>query len=139
MDWGWRNRITVFQQISVYSFYWGNWVTVSKYWSNQSKLCPDPFQYHLQHHQQCHRIYCQYHGLGLSQEPGKTPLESCINIICNIMKEKKLVDLMVVLDCVANIMVIGAMLTTFPIRVWNDEIVCLVISFYRTYVFALNR
>ena len=55
------------------------------------------------------------------------------------MKEKKLVDLMVVLDCVANIMVIGAMLTTFPIRVWNDEIVCLVISFYRTYVFALNR
>ena len=55
------------------------------------------------------------------------------------MKEKTLVDRMVLLDCLANISTIGVMFITFPIRVWGNSYLCLLITFFRGFVFVLNR
>ena len=54
-------------------------------------------------------------------------------------QEKTLVDLMVLLDCVANILVIGIMVLCFPVRVWGDGHLCMLISFFRSFVLVLNR
>ena len=55
------------------------------------------------------------------------------------MKEKTLVDRMVLLDCLANISTVGMMFLAFPIRVWGNSYLCLLITFFRGFVFVLNR
>ena len=55
------------------------------------------------------------------------------------MKEKTLVDRMVLLDCLANISTVGVMFLAFPIRVWGIGYLCLLITFFRGFVFVLNR
>ena len=55
------------------------------------------------------------------------------------IKENTLVDRMVLLDCLANISNIGVMFLAFPIRVWGNSYLCLVISFFRGFVGVLNR
>ena len=55
------------------------------------------------------------------------------------MKEKTLVDRMVLLDCLANISTVGVMFLTFPIRVWGNSYLCLLITFFRGFVTILNR
>ena len=55
------------------------------------------------------------------------------------MKEKTLVDRMVLLDCLANISTVGVMFLAFPIRVWGNSYLCLLITFFRGFVFVLNR
>ena len=55
------------------------------------------------------------------------------------MKEKTLVDRMVLLDCLGNISTVGVMFVTFPIRVWGNSYLCLLITFFRGFVFVLNR
>ena len=55
------------------------------------------------------------------------------------MKEKTLVDRMVLLDCLANISTVGVMFLTFPIRVWGNSYLCLLITFFRGFVVVLNR
>ena len=55
------------------------------------------------------------------------------------MKEKTLVDRMVLLDCLGNISTIGVMFVTFPIRVWGNSYLCLLITFFRGFVTILNR
>ena len=55
------------------------------------------------------------------------------------MKEKTLVDKMVLLDCLANISTVGVMFLAFPIRVWGKSDLCLLITFFRGFVFVLNR
>ena len=55
------------------------------------------------------------------------------------IKENTLVDRMVLLDCIANISNIGVMFLAFPIRVWGNSYLCLLISFFRGFVGVLNR
>ena len=55
------------------------------------------------------------------------------------IKENTLVDRMVLLDCLANISNIGVMFLAFPIRVWGNSYLCLLITFFRGFVGVLNR
>ena len=55
------------------------------------------------------------------------------------MKEKTLVDKMVLLDCLANISTVAVMFLAFPIRVWGNSYLCLLITFFRGFVVVLNR
>ena len=55
------------------------------------------------------------------------------------MKEKTLVDRMVLLDCLGNISTVGVMFVTFPIRVWGNSYLCLLITFFRGFITILNR
>ena len=56
-----------------------------------------------------------------------------------LMKENTLVDRMVLLDCLANISIIGVMFLAFPTRVWGSSLLCLPITFFRSFVLVLNR
>ena len=55
------------------------------------------------------------------------------------IKENTLVDRMVLLDCLANISTIGVMFLAFPVRVWGNSYLCLLITFFRGFVAFLNR
>ena len=55
------------------------------------------------------------------------------------LKERTLVDRMVLLDCLANIGMIGVMFLAFPVRVWGNTHLCLLITFFRVFVLSLNR
>ena len=55
------------------------------------------------------------------------------------LKENTLVDRMVLLDCLANISTIGVMFLAFPVRVWGNSYLCLLITFFRGFVAFLNR
>ena len=55
------------------------------------------------------------------------------------VKEFTLVDMMVLLDCVANIAIIGVMFLAFPVRIWGDPDLCLLIHFYRAFVATINK
>ena len=55
------------------------------------------------------------------------------------LKERTLVDRMVLLDCLANISIIGVMFLAFPTRVWGSSLLCLPITFFRSFVLVLNR
>ena len=55
------------------------------------------------------------------------------------LKENTLVDRMVLLDCLANISTIGVMFLAFPVRVWGNSYLCLLITFFRGFVSFLNR
>ena len=55
------------------------------------------------------------------------------------LKERTLVDRMVLLDCIANISFIGVMFLVFPIRVWGNSYLCILITFFRVFVLSLNR
>ena len=55
------------------------------------------------------------------------------------LKERTLVDRMVLLDCLANIGMIGVMVLAFPVRVWGNTHLCLFITFFRCYVLVINR
>ena len=46
---------------------------------------------------------------------------------------------MVLLDCLANISFIGIMFLVFPIRVWGNSYLCILITFFRVFVLSLNR
>ena len=48
-------------------------------------------------------------------------------------------DRMVLLDCLANISIIGVMFLAFPTRVWGSSLLCLPITFFRSFVLVLNR
>ena len=65
-----------------------------------------------------------------------------VNIVVLVwlkIKENTLVDRMVLLDCLANISNIGVMFLAFPIRVWGNSYLCLLITFFRGFVGVLNR
>ena len=65
-----------------------------------------------------------------------------VNIIVLVwlkIKENTLVDRMVLLDCLANISTIGVMFLAYPIRIWGNSHLCLLITFFRGFVLALNR
>ena len=55
------------------------------------------------------------------------------------LKESTLVDRMVLLDCLANISFIGVMFLVFPVRVWGNSYLCILITFFRVFVLSLNR
>ena len=55
------------------------------------------------------------------------------------IKEKTLVDRMVFLDCLANIATIGVMFLAFPVRIWGNSYLCLLITFFRGFVLVLDR
>ena len=46
---------------------------------------------------------------------------------------------MVLLDCTANLAIIGMMCLAFPVRVWGDPYLCLIFHFYRVFVATINR
>ncbi len=65
-----------------------------------------------------------------------------VNIVVLVwlkIKENTLVDRMVLLDCLANISTIGVMFLAFPIRIWGNSYLCLLITFFRGCVLVLNR
>ena len=65
-----------------------------------------------------------------------------VNIVVLVwlkIKENTLVDRMVLLDCLANISTIGVMFLAFPIRIWGNSYLCLLITFFRGFVLVLNR
>ena len=65
-----------------------------------------------------------------------------VNIVVLVwlkIKENTLVDRMVLLDCLVNISTIGVMFLAFPIRVWGNSYLCLLITFFRGFVLVLNR
>lgn len=47
--------------------------------------------------------------------------------------------MMVLLDCAANLAVIGVMCLAFPVRVWGDPYLCIIFHFYRVFVATINR
>ena len=55
------------------------------------------------------------------------------------LKENTLVDRMVFLDCLANISTIGVMFLAYPVRIWGNSYICLLITFFRGFVVVLNR
>ena len=55
------------------------------------------------------------------------------------LKENTLVDRMVLLDCLANISTIGVMFLAYPVRIWGNSYICLLITFFRGFVVFLNR
>ena len=65
-----------------------------------------------------------------------------VNIVVLVwlkIKENTLVDRMVHLDCLVNISTIGVMFLAFPVRVWGNSYLCLLITFFRGFVLVLNR
>ena len=48
-------------------------------------------------------------------------------------------DKMVLLDCATNIAVIGVMVLSFPVRVWENSYLCIIFTFYRMFVILVNR
>ena len=55
------------------------------------------------------------------------------------VKDKALIDKMVVMDCVANIMLIGVLLCAFPCRVWKNTFLCAGITFFRVFTVTINK
>lgn len=56
------------------------------------------------------------------------------------MKERNLIDMMVWMDCLANISIIGVMFLAFPVRVFdNHPSICILIEFYRAVALFMNR
>ena len=45
---------------------------------------------------------------------------------------------MVVLDCLANLSIIGILLLAYPVRVFGNSL-CILIDFYRSYFIIINR
>ena len=46
---------------------------------------------------------------------------------------------MVLLDCATNIAVIGVMVLSFPVRVWDNSYLCIFFTFYRMFVILVHR
>ena len=55
------------------------------------------------------------------------------------VKDKALIDKMVVMDCVANIMLVGVLLCAFPCRVWKNTFLCAGITFFRVFTVTINK
>ena len=56
------------------------------------------------------------------------------------IKERNLIDMMVWMDCLANLSIIGIMFLAFPVRVFdNHPSVCFLIEFYRAVALFMNR
>ena len=55
------------------------------------------------------------------------------------IKENKLVDRMVALDCIANMAVVIVLFLAFPYRIWHYTSICYGISFFRCFVLTMNR
>ena len=46
---------------------------------------------------------------------------------------------MVLLDCVANMMVVVCVVTAYPIKIFGTAWICAPINIYRTFTYVLNR
>ena len=55
------------------------------------------------------------------------------------VKDTVLIDKMVILDCGANIMIVGVLLLGFPCRVWNNSFLCAGITFFRVFTVTINK
>ena len=55
------------------------------------------------------------------------------------VKERVLVDKMVTIDCIGNILMVGLLLIAYPIRIWNNSVLCGIFSCFRVYTVTLNR
>ena len=55
------------------------------------------------------------------------------------VKERVLVDRMVLLDCAANLLCVVIVLCAFPVRVYRSGFVCLFLTFFRSYVVSIKR
>ena len=55
------------------------------------------------------------------------------------IKDKNLVDRMVLLDCLTNMAVVIVLLLAFPTRVWHNTYVCYIISSFRCFVLTMKR
>ena len=54
-------------------------------------------------------------------------------------RDRTLVDVMVLLDCVANMMVSVCLVSAYPIRIFGTAWLCVPINIYRTFTYVLNR
>ena len=55
------------------------------------------------------------------------------------IKESKLVDMMVLVDCLANLSIIGVLFLAFPVRIFQDTRLCYLIETYRGLSLVINR
>ena len=66
-----------------------------------------------------------------------------VNIIVLLwakIKGKNLVDMMVWMDCLANLSLIGVLFLAYPVRVFDDHsYICGPIEFYRAFSLIINR
>ena len=66
-----------------------------------------------------------------------------VNIIVLLwakIKGKNLVDMMVWMDCLANLSLIGVLFLAYPVRVFDDHsYLCGPIEFYRAFSLIINR
>ena len=54
-------------------------------------------------------------------------------------RDRTLVDVMVLLDCVANMMVVVCIVTAYPIKIFGTAWICAPLNFFRTFTYVLNR
>ena len=54
-------------------------------------------------------------------------------------RDRTLVDVMEMLDCVANLMVVVCIVTAYPIKIFSTAWICAPINIYRTFTYVLNR
>ena len=55
------------------------------------------------------------------------------------IKESKLVDIMVLVDCLANLSIIGVLFLAFPVRIFQNPGLCYLIETYRGLSLVINR
>ena len=55
------------------------------------------------------------------------------------LKDRVVVDRMITLDCMANLLCIPVIMLAFPVRVYNDKLLCVGITFFRWFVISIKR
>ena len=73
---------------------------------------------------------------------GSDDLQTHLMMILILSKEKRdrtLVDVMVLLDCVVNMMVVVCVASAYPVRIFGTAWACVPINIYRTFTLVLNR
>ena len=66
-------------------------------------------------------------------------LVNCLVLAWIRVKERVLVDRMVLLDCAANLLCVVIVLCAFPVRVYRSGFVCIFLTFFRSYVVSIKR
>lgn len=65
-----------------------------------------------------------------------------VNIIVMVwakFKDRNLIDKLVWLDCVANLSIIGVMFMAFPVRIYGNTNICIIMDFIRAVSLFMNR
>ena len=67
------------------------------------------------------------------------PVNFIIIFWVTVIKEKTLIDAMILYDCIANLGLLSCFAFDHPNRIWDDDIFCCVSMAYHTFFAVLNR